>query len=51
MGNDRVVNWLDRENMVIQLYVGKDKSRTSIGWGCIGQSSVGFGKLAEVIAG
>ena len=37
--------------MVMQSCVRKDKSRTSIGRGCIGQSSVGFSYIAEVIAG
>ena len=35
------LNWLRRKQMVVQLCVRKDKSRTAIGWACIGQSSVG----------
>ena len=31
----------------MQLYVRKDKSRTAVTWGCIRQSSVGFGMLGE----
>ena len=37
--------------MIVQFCVRKDKSRTTIGYGCIGQSSVGLGKVGEVIAG
>ena len=37
------LNGLGRKHMVMQLFVRKDKSRTSIGLGCIGQNSVGFG--------
>ena len=37
------LNGLGRILTVIQLCVRNDKSRTSIGRGCVGQSSVGFG--------
>ena len=37
-------------NMLMQSCVRKDKSRTSIGWVCIGQSSVGFIYIAKVIS-
>ena len=43
-------NGLRRKHRIVQLCVRKDKSRAAIGWGCIGKSSVGFGKLGEVIA-
>ena len=45
------LNWLRMNHRVGQLCVRKDKSRSAIGWSCIGQSSAGSGKLGEVMAG
>ena len=38
------------KHRVVQLCLRNDKSRTAIGLGCIGQISVGLGKLGEMIA-
>ena len=45
------LNRMRRKYRVEQLCVRMNKIRTAIGCGCIEQSSVGLGRLGEVIAG